>query len=107
MVTVLLPVHLYQHDWTLLILPGWILAVYATRGSWDQKDSRFWFVILWSGFFLAPLGFIAPAWLSVAVVSNVLLLILAIIALSWRLASTFRRLPEAMKHPVDRVGDIA
>lgn len=86
-VAVLLPVHLYHHDFTLLILPAWIVAVYATSGQWDAARSSLWLVVLAAGFALAPLEFLTIANPALAIVSNVALLAAAIALLAQQLAA--------------------
>jgi len=94
LMAILLPVHLYLHDFTLLILPGWILGAYATSGGWTVTYSRVWITLLWSGFALALLGFFLIERPAVGIVLNVGLVAVAIGILAWRLV--IMRSPSAL-----------
>ena len=80
-IAVLLPTHLYLHDYSLLILPAWIIAVYATSERWDESRARLWLALLSSGFVFASLGFLAISDPTIAIILNVSLAALMIILL--------------------------
>lgn len=84
---VLLPVHLYLHDYSLLILPGWILGVYATSSMWNVLCSRLWLLLLWSSFALALLGFFLLDRPAMAIVPNVGLIATAFVLLTGQLVA--------------------
>ncbi|HUP26962.1 MAG TPA: glycosyltransferase family 87 protein [Chloroflexia bacterium] len=88
-VAVLVSLHLNPHDLTLLIFPGWILGTYAASGIAGRSLSRLWLVILWAGYAILPLAFIAQGAsdnTSIVVVPSVLLMAGAALLLTTQIA---------------------
>lgn len=85
-VVVLVSPHLMPHDLTLLVLPGWIIAAYATSGVWSRRVSGFWLLLLWGGYAVYPLAFFVPAGLQVSL--GVLLMAFAAVCLGYQITAS-------------------
>jgi len=53
---VLISPHLYPHDLTLLILPGWIIAFYAVNGRTLAAPASRWLILLGAYYLLLSVG---------------------------------------------------
>ena len=83
--TALISPHLYPHDLTIMLLPAWIIAAYASSGIWTRHLSTAWLTLLWAGYAVIPVTFYAdmifdmPA---LTIVPGVLLLALVALRLA-------------------------
>jgi hypothetical protein len=88
--------HLNPHDLTLLLLPAWIIAAYATSGLWQARTSAFWLLVLWAGYAIIPLTFYAsmdlgwPARTVITVFPIVAVMGMAAVQLARQIAHTRR-----------------
>lgn len=84
--TVLIPQHLYPHDLSLLIFPGWLIVANVTGGRWAVISPRGWLTLVAIGFMLPLLIFAFASRTAQAVIPSVIYLTVVLGALVWLIA---------------------
>ena len=84
--TVLIPQHLYPHDQSLLIFPGWLIVAAAMGGRWSIKAVYGWVTLVAVGFTLPLLIFAFASRTAQAVLPSIVYLTIVLGGLAWVLA---------------------
>ncbi len=84
--TVLIPQHLYPHDLSLLIFPGWLIVAAVASGRWSGSMARGWLALVAVGFALPLLIFVFASRTAQAVPPSVIYLTIVLGALTWTIA---------------------